>query len=215
MKTKSMASCAKNDKLNFRSWSKVRRYAATFSLAVTIAGNFGSARSSSAVPLDFTLTGVTFNDGATASGFFIFDPSRQIYGAFDILTTGGASAGSNYSSEGVGTNASFLPSPDSFIFDNFSVDDHYLNLFTLGHITGPGVFALESGAAKGPGVFSNGGEFVNDNFSTINYRLITAGFLTVSGPSVPETGGTLLSLAFGIAALAGFRFSFGRRRAGV
>ena len=68
MKTKSMASSAKNDELNFRSLSKVRRYAAAFILALTIASSFGFARSSSAVPLLFTLTGVTFNDGATASG---------------------------------------------------------------------------------------------------------------------------------------------------
>ena len=214
MKMKSMASSAKNGEPNFRSLSKVRRYAAAFILALTIAGSFGFACSSSAVPLLFTLTGVTLNDGATASGSFVFNPSTQTYGTFDIVTAGGATVGSTYSS-GAGTKTSFLPSPDSFIFDNFSVDDHYLDLFTLAHITGPGTFALEPGAAMGPGDFSDGGEFVNGNFSTVNYRLITAGFLTVTGLAVPETGGTLLSLALGIAALAGFQFSSRRRRARV
>ncbi len=215
MKTKSTTSSTNSEEQNFRSLPKVRRYAAAFILALAVAGSFGFARSSSAVPLLFTLTGVTFNDGATASGSFMFNPSTQTYGAFDILTAGGASAGSDYSS-GAGTNASSLHSPDAFIFDNFSIDnhDHNLDLFFSGHIIIPGIYALALGVAGGPGSFSDSGEFVNNDFSTINYRLVTTGFLTVTGVApVPETGGTLLSLAFGIAALAGFQSSFGRRRA--
>jgi hypothetical protein len=69
------------------------------------------------------------------------------------------------------------------------------------HITGPGVYALDLGVPNGPDSFLGSGEFVD---ALLNYRLVTGGFLTVTG--VPETGGTLFSLVIGIIALFGFRF---------
>ncbi len=210
MKTESIRSRAKVNEPNFRSSPKARRYGAALILTLAIVASFGFARTSSAVPLLFTLTGVTFDDGGTASGFFIFNPSTQTYGAFDILTAGGTSAGSNYSSV-AGTSGFSLSSPDVFIFDNFSFDDHYLSLSYSGHITGPGLYALDPGVANGIGSFFGSGEFVDSSF---NYRLVATGFLTVAPlVPVPETGGTFLSLALGIVALTGFQFSLRRQRA--
>ena len=70
-----------------------------------------------------------------------------------------------------------------------------------GHITGPGVYALDIGVPNGPDSFLGSGEFVDD---LLDYRLVTGGFLTVTLPGVPETGGTLFSLVIGIIALFGF-----------
>src|SRR5262245_56952465 len=153
----------------------------------------------------FTLTGVTLNDGATATGSFSFNPSDQTYGAFSIITSDSIShTGSLYILGSTVTD--YLSSPDAFIFDNFSDQFHYLVLAFDGHIIAPGVYALEPGVPNGPGSFSGSGEFVD---GALDYRLLTSGVLTVTG--VPETGGTLLSLVIGIIALFGFHL-FQRQR---
>jgi len=151
----------------------------------------------------FTLTGVTLNDGATATGSFALNPTTGNFGAFLITTTTSVSnSGSTYSSL-AGTSTFYLASPDAFIFDNFSIDSHYLVFSFSGHITGPGVYALDLGVPNGPDSFLGSGEFVD---ALLDYRLVTGGFLTVTSlPGVPETGGTLLSLAIGIITLFGFR----------
>ena len=149
----------------------------------------------------FTLTGVTFNDGATATGSFAFNPTTGNFGTFLITTTTSVSnTGSTYSSL-AGTSTFYLASPDAFIFDNFSIDSHYLVFSFSGHITGPGVYALDIGVPNGPDSFLGSGEFVD---ALLDYRLVTGGFLTVTLPGVPETGGTLFSLVIGIIALFGF-----------
>jgi hypothetical protein len=171
------------------------------SLVIVVLGSLVVARSSDATPMRFTLTAVTFNDGATATGSFVFNPTTGNFGAFLITTTTSVSnTGSTYSSL-AGTSTFNLASPDAFIFDNFSIDSHYLVFSFSGHITGPGVYALDPGVPNGPDSFLGSGEFVDALF---DYRLVTGGFLTVTLPGVPETGGTLLSLVIGIIALSGF-----------
>jgi hypothetical protein len=151
----------------------------------------------------FTMTGVTFNDGATAGGSFVFNPTTGNFGAFLITTTMSVSnAGSTYSSL-AGTSTFYLASPDAFIFDNFSIDSHYLVFSFSGHITGPGVYTLDIGVANGPDSFLGSGEFVD---SSLDYRLLATGSLTVTSLSaVPETGGTLLCLTISVVALCGFQ----------
>ena len=164
-----------------------------------LVGSLALARSSDAAPMVFTLTGVSFNDGSSATGSFIFNPSNQTYGPFNIITSSSLSHSGSIYSPDMGTAANYLSSPDAFIFDNFSVDFHNLVLAFFGHITAPGVYPLEPGVPSGQGSFSWSGEFVD---SALDYRLITGGFLAVTG--VPETGGTLLSLMISIIALFGF-----------
>jgi hypothetical protein len=170
-------------------------------VSLTIFTSFGLARPSHAVPMLFTLTGVTFNDGATATGSFAFNPTTGNFGTFLITTTTSVSnSGSTYSSLS-GTGTFYLPSPDAFIFDNFSVDSHYLVFSFSGHITGPGTYALDPGVPNGPDSFLGSGEFLD---AVLDYRLVTGGFLTVTLQAVPETGGTLLSLVISITALSAF-----------
>ena len=174
------------------------RYA---SLMIIVLGSLVIARSSDATPMRFTLTAVTLNDGATATGSFVFNPTMGNFGTFLITTTTSVSnTGSTYSSL-AGTSTFYLASPDAFIFDNFSIDSHYLVFSFSGHITGPGVYALDIGVPNGPDSFLGSGEFVD---ALLDYRLLTGGFLTVTLPGVPETGGTLFSLVIGIIALFGF-----------
>ena len=178
--------------------SKARRLLAV----LAVLGSLALARSSDATPMLFTLTGVTFNDGSTASGSFAFNPTTGNFDTFLITTTTSVSnSGSTYSSL-AGTSTFYLASPDAFIFDNFSIDSHYLVFSFLGHITGPGVYALDIGVPNGPDSFLGSGEFVD---AFLDYRLVAGGFLTVTLQGVPETGGTLLSLVISIIALFGFR----------
>ena len=171
------------------------------SLMIIVLGSLVIARSSDAMPMRFTLTAVTLNDGATATGSFVFNPTMGNFGTFLITTTTSVSnTGSTYSSL-AGTSTFYLASPDAFIFDNFSIDSHYLVFSFSGHITGPGVYALDIGVPNGPDSFLGSGEFVD---ALLDYRLLTGGFLTVTLPGVPETGGTLFSLMIGIIALFGF-----------
>ena len=198
MKTKP----AINTQLDLRSLPRVRRGAAAIIVFLIIFTSLGLARSSHAVPMLFTLTGVTFNDGATGTGSFVFNPTTGNFGTFLITTTTSVSnTGSTYSSL-AGTSTFSLASPDAFIFDNFSIDSHYLVFSFSGHITGPGVYPLDLGVPNGPDSFLGSGEFVD---MALDYRLITGGFLTVTLPSgVPDTGGTLLSLVISVLALFGF-----------
>ena len=48
------------------------------------------ALAASAAPLTWALTGVTFVDGSTASGAFVFDAGTNTYSSIDIVTTAGA-----------------------------------------------------------------------------------------------------------------------------
>jgi hypothetical protein len=171
---------------------------------IVIFGSVALARSSHAVPMLFKLTGVTLNDGATVTGSFAFNPTTGNFGTFLITTTtSGSNTGSTYS-DLAGTSTFYLASPDAFIFDNFSIDSHYLVFSFSGHITGPGVYALDPGVANGPDSFLGSGEFLD---AVLDYRLVTGGFLTVTLQGVPETGGTLFSLVIGIIALSVFHLS--------
>src|SRR5262245_28040283 len=101
---------------------------------LAVLASLGFARSGYATPMLFTLTGVTFNDAATATGSFVFDPTTGNFGTFLITTTTSVSnTGSTYSSL-AGTSTFYLASPDAFIFDNFSIDSHYLVFAFSGHI---------------------------------------------------------------------------------
>ena len=190
-----------NTQRRLESLPRVGRGAAAIIVSLTIFTSLGLAQSSHAVPMLFTLTGVTLNDGATATGSFAFNPTTGNVRTFLITTTtAGSNTGSTYSSL-AGTSTFHLASPDAFIFDNFSIDSHYLVFAFSGHITGPGVYSLDFGVPNGPNSFLGSGEFVD---ALLDYRLVTGGFLTVTPQGVPETGGTLFSLVISIIALFGF-----------
>jgi hypothetical protein len=68
-------------------------------------------------------------------------------------------------------------------------------------VTLPAQACMDIGVPNGPDSFLGSGEFVD---ALLDYRLVTGGFLTVTLPGVPESGGTLLSLMISIIALSGF-----------
>jgi len=58
----------------------------------------GMAPSASADSVIWTLTDLTFEDGGTASGYFVYDATTNTVTSIDIVTTGGASGGATYTS---------------------------------------------------------------------------------------------------------------------
>ncbi len=69
----------------------------TLCLALTLTAPLAlleaAAHPAAAQELTYTLSGVTFADGATASGSFNFDLSTQTFGDYDMTTTNGISDG--------------------------------------------------------------------------------------------------------------------------
>ena len=146
--------------------------------------------------LTATLSGVTFNDGAVASGYFDFNVATQTLSSFDITTTDGLGdglTGANYTPATLGTNIAQDVSNGVFIFPQF----HYLVINSFPNITGPDVYALDTGVVESPSGFHGSGEFAPTS------RVITAGSLIVTAAEpVPEASttvsfGLLLALGMG------------------
>ncbi len=191
----------------------------TLSLGLALAslGALGTARPADAQSLLYTLSGVTFDDGAVATGAFTFDPTTKTFGAFDMTTTNGVTdtlRGVQYLPGASKTLPSAtLPgasTPDT-IFTFTSTKSQTLALETvLTSATTPGVYALRPGrfAPAGtvmpgsPDQILNSGELipVGNGFGG---RGILTGSLTVTGAAgapVPEASTTI---SFGLLLILG------------
>ena len=58
-------------------------------LALAVLSTFMTARPAAAVPIQWTLQNVAFNDGTTASGSFLFDADSSAYSDIAITTSTG------------------------------------------------------------------------------------------------------------------------------
>lgn len=158
-----------------------------------------------AIPVTWTLSGVTFDDGGTASGSFDFDASLSDETAYSNIsittTTVGAYTGSS-SYRGAGFNPN-----EAKMFDAYSNDGHSLFLRFDSALTG----------AAGTSVLTNSGGFASMEtlFDLYDYsfldRYVTAGSVTTlaSVAAVPEPETYALMLA-GLAAVG---FAAKRRQA--
>ena len=180
-----------------------------------------SARSAEATSIRWTLDGVTFNDGATASGSFDYDAVTQLIANLDITTSGvtpvfidahGSVSGGHH---WIDLNADYPPYPAS----GFAV----LDVPEPADLTGMAFLALTFATplTNTPGTIAlgtNGGEgiCVNANCSSGHYhRLFTAG--SIIGTELPETGtqvpepATITLVGAGLAAVARRRLRAGGR----
>jgi len=161
----------------------------------------------------YTLSGVTFADGGTASGSFVYDPNfmpfsgpAQPLPSYDITTTKGISspfAGAQYGGGSPGSayllNTGYLGHNGSFVFNNLSGTFSQLFL-ARGTLVAPGKYALIAGFDD-PNLGA-GGSSEGSGQST---RQITGGFLITPAAAVPEAS-TMISfsllLALGLGSMA-------------
>jgi PEP-CTERM motif len=150
-------------------------------------------------PILWTLQGVTFNDGGTASGSFLFDAGTAQYSSINITTTSGS----------VITGATYMfPSPANIPFNG--PDELFMVTSNAPDLTGTPFLGLiwqsNLTGAGGTIPFSttlNSGETncTSPTCSSINQgkvRLTTAGSVTTA--AVPEPA-TLVLVGFALAGL--------------
>ncbi len=163
-----------------------------------------------AVPIQWTLSNVTFVGGATASGSFIYDADTNTYSAISIVSTGsGSIPGSTFVVKYPSANASFV----CFMTGNPS-DLTGQRIFILPVSGGPlsnagGTRTLSSVNAEGT---CTNAACTN---ATLNVRVLAAGGSIIGAPPVapvpaPPTGAMALA---GILVTAAALYAMRRRRA--
>jgi len=178
--------------------------AISLGLALTSLAAVSAARPAAAQKLVYTLSGVIFNDGATAGGSFEFDGSTNTFGNLDILSTNGITdtlIGAHYVT---GDFATTIGGGNVFKFNNVASPrvTPGVNSLVL-DIAAPavynGVYLLRPGSLS-QGGFSDSGELAPLG---VGARVVTAGAFIVSGGApVPEASttasfGLLLALGMG------------------
>jgi hypothetical protein len=100
--------------------------------------------------INWTLSGVTFDDGGTASGTFSTDSNTGGVTAFDITTTGGSTlGGSVYDTTTSALFGNNFFSSNSFILATLNGSSPYINLVFVNPLTSTGVDVLVPGTSVG------------------------------------------------------------------
>lgn len=185
----------------------------TIGLGLTVAGlcvlSAAAARPALAQNLTYTLSGVTFSDGAAASGYFVFNPATQSFGTFSITTTSGTTdslTGGTYALPATSTIKAGVGGVATgngyFEFDTFSTG-RTLGLATSAEASSPGIIPL----ALMPIGFASSEENTGDST-----RTITAGFLDIAAPAAVPEASTTVSLGLLLVLGAGSLVVAKRRR---
>jgi len=155
---------------------------------------FLTASISNAVPIQWTLSGVTFNDGNTASGSFIFDATASTFSSLLISTTSGFTyATKELSAVPFGVNASGIELVDGFVAGD-NVGKSIMNLDFLSALTDAGgVIGLLTGFPSFEGQC-----IAADCSSGRVFRTVTSG--SVVGVAIPEPS-VLVLLMLGLGGL--------------
>jgi len=98
-----------------------------------------------AIPIQWTLSNVIFNDGGTATGSFLYDADTNLYSSVAIITTGGSALpGAIYTTGEIDHFGAFGP-PDAhqiYLIDGLGqgslLDQHQITLTYLSGLTNSG-----------------------------------------------------------------------------
>jgi hypothetical protein len=148
-----------------------------------------TASVASASPLTWTLDGVTYEDGATASGYFVIETTTGDMLSWDITTAAGTLGAYHYDSASSSLFGRDMFSANSYVIASNAIDlNPYVNLSFASALTAAGTVNFNHSA-------DFDGSWECDNCATL--RFLTAGSVT----AVPEPAPVAL---FGIALAALF-----------
>lgn len=164
-------------------------------------------RAASAQNLTYTLSGVTFSDGAVATGFFDFNPATQVFSDFNITTTNGVTdsdPGFNYFYGPSGSYGQTLGGM-VYVFQSEVTPFPSITLATASDSSSPSLYPLEPGEDVSSHGFGGSGEITSGG-----NRGVATGSLLVTN-AVPEASTTI---SFGLLlALGGLAVAVKRKKA--
>lgn len=177
-----------------RGWARLSKYRL---LALAAIGVF-AASAANASDITWTLDHVTFDDGATASGTFIFNASTDTYVSWDITTTAtvnGNFCGCNLHTEVYTTNS------ETQANTSYYLNPHGLEVDMSAGFDRLGLNFASPLTNAGGMIAVTGSEVQNDGFQS---RAISGGFVTAT--PVPLPGGGLMFLGgIGVLGALGWR----------
>jgi hypothetical protein len=150
-----------------------------------------AATAAKADPILWTLSGVTFGDGGTASGSFVYDADLNSFSAVDFTTTAGTTRGGDYFTQ-LSLGVSPGPLLVLFLEDGTGADQTGAAGFAM-------VFAAALTDAGGPIALNVGQEGTCGNagctFPVAPQRFTNAGAVVGSALPVPEPASFALLFA--------------------
>jgi len=152
---------------------------------------------SHATQLDWTLEGVTFNDGGALSGTFVTDLSGDVL-SFDVTSTTGTTLPGFHYSSGSGDvtgSVGWYGGPYSFAIEN-SASTQYVNLSFQNPLAAGGTDLLN------PTTLSALGSYECNN--CINSRFVTGGEAIAASVPEPKTYGMML-IGLGVLGFIAYR----------
>ena len=178
--------------------------------AAVLAAGLAACGTAGAAPVVWSLSSVTFTDGASASGFFVYDADSHTVGDYSIGVTDGSGATA-------GLTAFYYfpsPGPNSSGSASVALPGNAASAMTLRFSYGVGSqslqrdlrlstdFALDAGGGSvvlvTDGSYLSSGEHVNDSAGTS--RAIVGGSLTGVPVPVPASAWALLPALFALRA---------------
>jgi hypothetical protein len=142
----------------------------------------GATLPAQAALITWNLDGVTFNDGSTATGSILIDPTAHTSSTFSVSTTAGALSAFTFNNSNSGLYFGGGAGPNNFILLDSGAHRYFNFSFASGLNAAGGTFALNTASSY---------ECMNCN----PFRRVTSGSLTaVAAADVPEPATAALLL---------------------